>query len=188
MWPSPRKAGEHLAAIDATIAANDRSYQQRWQADQQAVKDALTAQEKAVNAALAAAEKAVGKAEEAANDRFHAANNVKAELDRKYSELLADAVTRPEFETFTKDVLKRIEDVNIALSVLRQEVAVGSPAVKVLQDIAASDRGGDAATEALTRRTLVADEARFQRFAMKIYLALGAGGLVVTLSATHVIK
>ena len=107
--------------------------------DQQAVKDALTAQEKAVNAALAAAEKAVGKAEQAASDRFEAANNVKAELDRKYGALLAGAVSRPEYEAKTREIMGRVEALTHDLTVIRQDVAVGSPALRALQQL--SDTG-----------------------------------------------
>jgi hypothetical protein len=107
--------------------------------DQQAVKDALTAQEKAVNAALAAAEKAVGKAEQAASDRFEAANNVKAELDRKYGALLAGAVSRPEYEAKTGEIMGRVEALTHDLTVIRQDVAVGSPALRALQQL--SDTG-----------------------------------------------
>jgi hypothetical protein len=163
--------------LDATIIGNDRGYNQRYQAQEAAVSAALTAAEKAVNAALAAAEKAVGKAEEAANDRFEAANNVKAELDRKYSSLLADAVTRPEYETAHKDVLKRIEDLNIAVGAVRQDVAVGSPAVRILERSQAERQGAKSA-----------DDERFQRFAQKVYIALAGVTLVVTLNVAHIIK
>jgi hypothetical protein len=54
--------------------------QQRFDAQQLALRDALTAQEKAVNAALTAAEQAVQKAESAAEKRFDAVNEFRAQL------------------------------------------------------------------------------------------------------------
>ena len=50
--------------VSAAITAADVRYEQRFLAQEKAVKDALTSQEKAVNAALAASEKAVFVAEQ----------------------------------------------------------------------------------------------------------------------------
>ena len=57
---TPELVREHTLAI---LSANDQRYQERFAAQEKAVKDALAAQEKAVNAALAASEKAVSVAE-----------------------------------------------------------------------------------------------------------------------------
>ncbi len=106
----------HLAAL---IDANDRRYQDRFQgfadlfaekdlrdqqrfdAQQLALRDALTSQEKAVNAALLAAQEAVQKAEAAAEKRFDAVNEFRAQLadqaatlmPRQETTVLLDGIT-----------------------------------------------------------------------------------------------
>jgi hypothetical protein len=54
--------------------------EQRYEAQQLALREALIGQEKAVNAALAAAEKAVSKAEVAAEKRFDNVNEFRGQL------------------------------------------------------------------------------------------------------------
>src|ERR1039458_918236 len=94
------KMERHLSDL---AVANDRRYEDRWKSDQQALKDALQAAKEAVAAALQAAKEAVGKAEDATNERFEAANNVKADLDEKYSALLGETLTRVEYDTHHKE-------------------------------------------------------------------------------------
>lgn len=73
----------------ADIASEmDRRYQQRFDAQQQALQDALMAQEKAVNAALAAADRAVLKAEVASEKRFDSVNEFRATLADQAASLM----------------------------------------------------------------------------------------------------
>ena len=68
----------HLMNI--RFAEKDRRDEQRFEAQQLALRDALIAQEKAVNAALMAAQQAVTKAEIAAEKRFDSVNEFRAQL------------------------------------------------------------------------------------------------------------
>jgi hypothetical protein len=70
-----------LAHVRAVLKEMDKRYQQRFDASQTAIQQALASAEKAVLAALAAAEKAVEKAETAANNRFEAGNEIKAAME-----------------------------------------------------------------------------------------------------------
>jgi len=72
--------GEKFDRLRSMLAEKDVRDQQRFDAQQLALRDALTAQEKAVNAALTAAEQAVQKAETAAEKRFDAVNEFRAQL------------------------------------------------------------------------------------------------------------
>jgi len=84
------------------IEERDLRYQQRFDAQEQALQAALIAAEKAVTAALAAAEKAVNKAETAAEKRFESVNEFRAQLGdqartfapREYVETQFDALDR----------------------------------------------------------------------------------------------
>lgn len=80
---------------------------QRFNDADKAVQAALVSQEKAVSAALAAAEKAVNKAEEAANNRFEAANNVKAQ----FSEQLSEKLNVTEYRTAHQALIEKIDGV-----------------------------------------------------------------------------
>lgn len=73
-------AGLVLKHILAVLEANDQRYQERFAAQEKAVKDALAAQEKAVNAALAASEKAVLVAENNAEKWRSNANEWRAAM------------------------------------------------------------------------------------------------------------
>lgn len=91
------------AANDAAQAATDLRYQQRFEAQsdalaaaflsqQTAMQTAFTVAEKAVQAALAAADRAVSKAELAADKRFEALN----ELRQMLNDMVATLITRSE--------------------------------------------------------------------------------------------
>jgi len=73
------------------IDERDRRYEQRFEAQQTALKDALQAAEKAVGAALTAADRAVAKAEAAAERRFESVNEFRATLSDQASNLLPRA-------------------------------------------------------------------------------------------------
>lgn len=87
------------AATDASLVANDLRYQQRFEAQsdalaaaflsqQTAMQTAFVVAEKAVQAALAAADRAVSKAELAADKRFEALNELRAMLNDMVSTLM----------------------------------------------------------------------------------------------------
>jgi len=105
----------HMAAL---MAEKDLRDQQRFDAQQLALRDALTAQEKAVNAALTAAEQAVQKAEGAAEKRFDAVNEFRGQLadqardfqPRKESQVLFDSLGEK-----ISDLSKRLTDVTLSV-------------------------------------------------------------------------
>jgi hypothetical protein len=84
------------------IDEHDHRYQQRFQAQEQAVRDALAAQEKQVAQALLSAQQAVNKAETAAERRFESVNEFRAQLSdqvatfvrREYLDSQLDALDR----------------------------------------------------------------------------------------------
>ncbi len=69
----------------------DRRYEQRFQAQQEALQVGFTAQEKAVSAALQSADRAVNKAELAAEKRFEAGNEFRESLSDQSKTLLPRA-------------------------------------------------------------------------------------------------
>jgi len=75
----------HLLAM---LREKDIRDNQRFEAQQLALRDALTAQEKAVNAALLAAQTAVQKAESAAERRFESVNEFRAQLNDQATTLM----------------------------------------------------------------------------------------------------
>jgi hypothetical protein len=90
-----------LEHIDRILAEMDLRYQQRFDAQGQALTAALLAQEKAVQTAMVAAEKAVTKAETANEKRFESVNEFRKTLSdqtasfpsRVELQALADRVT-----------------------------------------------------------------------------------------------
>lgn len=75
----------HLSEM---MSEKDRRDEQRFAAQQVALRDALSAQEKAVGAALQAAERAVNKAEIAAEKRFDNVNEFRAQLADQAANLM----------------------------------------------------------------------------------------------------
>lgn len=71
---------ERWQAQQEKMAEADRRLQQRFDAQQLAIQDALVAQEKSVSAALTAADRAVAKAEVASEKRFDSVNEFRATL------------------------------------------------------------------------------------------------------------
>ena len=105
-------------------AAMDLRYQQRFdaqsdalaaafQSQQQAMKTAFDVAEKAVNAALAAADRAVSKAERAADKRFEGVNEFRATLADQQRTL----IPRSEVDVIVRSInekLARLETINTA--------------------------------------------------------------------------
>lgn len=94
---------EHLEVL---VNELDKRQQQRFEAQQVAVKDALTSQEKAVAAALAAAKEAVAKAETASEKRFDAVNEFRQTLTDQTNTFLP----RPEYNAQHKALEDRVTD------------------------------------------------------------------------------
>lgn len=111
-------------AIEKAQVATDLRYQQRFEAQsdalsaafssqQTAMKTAFDVAEKAVNAALAAADRAVSKAELAADKRFEGVNEFRQTLADQQRTLLP----RAEFAEVVKSInekLARLESINTA--------------------------------------------------------------------------
>ena len=97
---------EFLVAI---ITGNDLRYEQRFNAQQQALQDALVGQEKAVSAALQAADRAVIKAETASEKRFDAVNEFRATLADQAATLMPRAEAETRLNSFS-DKLGEITD------------------------------------------------------------------------------
>lgn len=87
--------------------ADDLRYQQRFDAQQKAVVDALLAAEKAVNAALASADRAVVKAETAAEKRFESVNEFRAVLSNQSASLMP----RTEADAQFRSMSEKIDDI-----------------------------------------------------------------------------
>jgi hypothetical protein len=92
--------------VDVRFIESDLRYQQRFDAQQKAVGDALLAAEKAVNTALASADRAVVKAETAAEKRFEAVNEFRAVLSNQSATLMP----RTEADSQFKSIKDKIED------------------------------------------------------------------------------
>jgi hypothetical protein len=141
---------EKLSASHAALLAADIRYQQRFEAQsdalaaaflsqQTAMQTAFVVAEKAVQAALAAADRAVSKAELASDKRFEALN----ELRQMLNDMVANLIPRPEatqrFDAMGEKIdsherstaekvgsnAKRIEDIESRLSALGGEAIGG---------------------------------------------------------------
>ncbi len=86
-----RRYQERFVSVANQQAEKDVRDQQRFDAQQLALRDALLAQEKAVSAALLAAQEAVSKAEFAAEKRFDAVNEFRAQLADQAATLMPRA-------------------------------------------------------------------------------------------------
>ena len=91
--------------VFAILVEKDMRYEQRFTAQQIALRDALVAQEKAVQAALLAAQDAVNKAETAAEKRFDAVNEFRAQL----ADQAATLMPRQETQVLLDGLAERID-------------------------------------------------------------------------------
>lgn len=103
---------EHLETL---VAELDKRHQQRFAAQQVALKDALLSQEKAVSAALAAAKEAVVKAEIASEKRFDAVNEFRQTLSDQTATFIPRAEAMIKFDGLDKaiDELKTSRDTSV---------------------------------------------------------------------------
>ncbi len=97
------------------ISEYDKRYEQRFQAEQLALKDALVAQEKAVTAALIAADRAVSKAETATEKRFESVNEFRSALADQAASLLS----RVEYSVQYQSIVERLNKLEEAQNVMR---------------------------------------------------------------------
>lgn len=101
-----------LKHVSVLIAAMDRRYQERFEAQTKALDAAFLAAEKAVQTALAAAEKAVVKAEVAAEKRFDGVN----EFRQLVTDLVREQMPRAEAEQRLTAMAEKIDEVKLVLS------------------------------------------------------------------------
>jgi PBP1b-binding outer membrane lipoprotein LpoB len=103
------RAGEHITILDhviALLAEMDLRYQQRFDAQGQALTAALLAAEKAVQTALIAAEKAVAKAETANEKRFESVN----EFRKSLADQTANFLPRNEYGSAHQSLIDKLND------------------------------------------------------------------------------
>ena len=81
-------SGWTVDTLHALMNERDVRYEQRFQAQQKALQDALLAAEKAVSTAMASADRAVLKAENAAEKRFEGVNEFRATLADQAARLM----------------------------------------------------------------------------------------------------
>jgi hypothetical protein len=109
-WTSARLEGNQVLFATRLDEA-DKRYEQRFQAEQLALKDAFVAQEKAVTAALTAADRAVSKAELAAERRFEAVNEFRGQL----ADQAVTFLPRNEFDSQHQSTLDKIDELQKSL-------------------------------------------------------------------------
>lgn len=159
-------------SIAQLMREKDLRDQQRFDAQQLALRDALLAQEKAVSAALLAAQEAVAKAETAAEKRFDAVNEFRAQL----ADQAATLMPRTETQVILDGMNTRIDGIAKGLDDKIQTVAAlgGSLATRVETYIAggSGEKTGhaDARTNQLDARTM---------FFGALMALVAIGGLIV---------
>ena len=97
---------EHRKLVERIREADDLRYQQRFDAQREALEYARVAAEKAVASALAAAEKAVVKAETASDRRFESMNEFRGQLDDQASRFM----TRAEHDAGYRALVDKVTD------------------------------------------------------------------------------
>ena len=96
--------GEHDRRWEERFREKDVRDQQRFDAQQKALTDALLAQEKAVAAALSAANTAVGKAEVASEKRLDSVNEFRGQLKDQQATLISRAEADARFASITDSI------------------------------------------------------------------------------------
>jgi hypothetical protein len=92
--------------MEALLIASDLRHQQRFDAQEKAVRDALAAAEKAVAAAMSAASLAVTKAEVAAEKRLDSVNEFRGQLKDQAATLLPRTESEQRFTTVEQRLSK----------------------------------------------------------------------------------
>jgi len=104
---------EHFETL---LAERDNRLQQRYDAQQDALKAALLAQEKAVATAMTAAKEAVTKAETAAERRFEGINEFRGQLADQQQTFIPRTEANAAIERNTERVADLVERVNALAS------------------------------------------------------------------------
>ena len=102
-------------ASEAAVAATDLRYQQRFEAQSDALAAAFAAAKEAVQAAMAAADRAISKAELAADKRFEALNELRKMLNDMMATLMPRVEAEQRFTMITEKIntnAKRIETIS----------------------------------------------------------------------------
>jgi hypothetical protein len=105
---------EHVLTI---IEANDKRYEQRFDASQKAIELGFSAQKSAVDAALAAADRAVIKAEVAAEKRFESVNEFRNTLSDQQRNL----IPRSEVDVTVRGISEKIATLQNQMERLQAE-------------------------------------------------------------------
>lgn len=101
-------------ASEAAVAATDLRYQQRFEAQSDALAAAFAAAKEAVQAAMAAADRAISKAELASDKRFEALNELRKMLNDMVGNLMPRVEAEQRFKTITEKIdanIKRIDTI-----------------------------------------------------------------------------
>lgn len=99
----------HIASV---IDERDNRYQQRWEAQVNAVDAALLAQRAAIDAALIAVDKATSKAEQASEKRFESVNEFRQTLTDQAATFMPRAESLSLFERNSEriqEIMKRLD-------------------------------------------------------------------------------
>ena len=108
------ESGWTVDTLHALMNERDIRYQQRFEAQQKALQDALLAAEKAVSTAMASADRAVLKAETAAEKRFEGVNEFRATLADQAARLMP----RQESEVSLAAMREKVDSVLIRVNTM----------------------------------------------------------------------
>lgn len=102
--------------LSLLMAANDKRYEERFQASQRALDAALLAQKDAMTAALVAQKEAVEKAERATEKRFESVNEFRGTLDQQQRTLIPRSEVqeiRNGFQSELNNLTKLIDELKV---------------------------------------------------------------------------
>jgi len=111
-----------MAEIKTMLDERNIRYDQRFEAQQEALAAALLAQKEAVLTAMTAAEKAVAKAEMATDKRFEAVNEFRAQL----ADQAATLMSRIEYSSAHTNIIQQIDSLNVRVSAAVTKVEADS--------------------------------------------------------------
>ncbi|HXJ37752.1 MAG TPA: hypothetical protein VNH18_00665, partial [Bryobacteraceae bacterium] len=98
------ESGWTVDTLHALMNEREVRYEQRFQAQQKALQDALLAAEKAVSTAMASADRAVMKAEIAAEKRFEGLNELRGAMSDQAARLMPRAEAEVSFTAIREKV------------------------------------------------------------------------------------
>ena len=113
--------------FDSLIKSNDKRYEQEFDNQKLAVKDALAAQKELTNAAFASSEKAIVKAEDSQRTYNAGHNDLSRKMETQYSLMVPDIQHKSDLkaieekiESFKNSVFKQFDNVNLDIRGLRE--------------------------------------------------------------------